>query len=313
MLPILFSIGGVSVSSFGLFLALGFLVAVFVAWRIAKAYDLNEGKILDLAILTFFGGIIFARILYVILNWPIFEDFSRIFHINLYPGLTFWGGLLGGAAILKLFTLRTKLNFWQIADIASVGLMIGLAFGSMGCLLGGCEYGIVSSLPFAVSVVGLIGRRFPISAIEAIVFLLFFFWLWKSAIRFHFHGKIVSLALILVGLERFLTENLKGDKQLFISSPLIYKGQVASLVILVIGVGIYYYRSKRNFLEDISFILLVFTTAKKRDLVLQRISKSWYNTKIGWSVKLSKTQTYLKTLPVRFKRKLNVKPTPRNY
>lgn len=313
MLPVLLSIGGVSISSFGLFLALGFLVAVFVAWRIANAYDLNEGKILDLAILTFFGGIISARILYVILNGAMFEDISRVFMINLYPGLTFWGGLLGSTVILKLLTLRAKLNFWQIADIAAVGLMIGLAFGSVGCFLGGCEVGIASSLPFAVSIVGFIGKRFPISAIEAVIFLLFFVWLWKSAIRFHFHGKIFSLALILLGLERFFTENLKGDSQVFILSPLIYRGQIVSLAIFIIGFMIYYYRSKRNFLEDVLFILQIFTTPKKRDLVLQRISKSWYNTKIGWSIKLSKTKQSLRTLPVKFKRKLNVKPTPRNY
>lgn len=305
MLPVLFSISGISISSFGLFLALGFLAAVFVAWRIAKAYDLNESKIMDLAILVFFGGIICARILYVILNREIFADFSRVFLINLYPGLTFWGGLLGGVIILKLLTLQAKLNFWQIADLGAVGLMIGLAFGSFGCFLGGCEVGTISSLPFAMSTVGFIGKRFPISAIEGLVFLLVFYWLWKSAVRFHFHGKIVSFALMFLGLERLLTENLKADKQML--TP------IASLLIFTLGLVTYYYRSKRSFVKDLSFIPSIFTTSKTRDLLLQRISKSCYNIKIGWSVKLGKTKTYLKTFPSKFKSKLNVKSTPRNY
>ena len=176
MLPVLFSISGVPISSFGLFLAVGFLVAVFVAWRIAKAYDLSEGKILDLAILVFFGGIISARIFYISLNWAIFGDVSHVFLINLYPGFTFLGGLFGGAVILRLLTLRSKLNFWQIADIGSVGLIIGLTFGSVGCFLGGCEVGIVSSLPFAISTVGFIGKRFPVSVVMEKCYQVSFSW-----------------------------------------------------------------------------------------------------------------------------------------
>lgn len=302
MLPVLFSIGPVSVSSFGFFLIVGFLSALFVTWRIAKAYDLDEGKIFDFAIFTFLGGLIFARLVFVILNWPIFSNFFNIFRINLYPGFTFWGGLLGGIITLKLLTIRAKLNFWQISDLASVGLMIGLVFGSFGCFLSGCSYGIVSESLLALPVTGLIGKRFPISIIESIIFLIFFCWLWKDAIRFHFQGKIFSLALILLGLERFLTESYKGDSQFLTFPSFLYRGQAVSLLIIFIGIAVYYYRSKRNFVGDMKFIPQVFYVQKKRDLVIQTFSKTWYNTKVGWKIKLDK-----------IRKKINVKPTPKNY
>lgn len=295
MLPVLFTIGPISVSSYGFFLILGFLSALFVTWRIAKAYDLDEIKIFDFAVAIFLSGLIFARLAFVLINLSGFKDFPRIFQINLYPGFTFWGGFLGGMLVLLLLIRRAKLNFWQIADIASVGLMIGLTFGSIGCFLGGCGYGIVSSSPIAMPVVGLIGKRLPISLFEAFAFLIFFYWFWKAALKFHFQGKIFAMALIFLGIERFIAENWKGSSQ-------NWNGQIVSFLIFAIGVFIYYLRSKRNFIEDIKSMLQAFYVQKKRDLVLQTFSKNWYNAKVGWKIKLNK-----------IKKKINVKPTPGNY
>lgn len=304
MLPILFSAGSIPVSSFGFFLGLGFLAAVFVSWRLAKAYDLDESKILDLALLTFFGGLIFARAYFVFLNFNYFNRFFDVFLINLYPGLSLWGGLIGGVISLKLLTLRAKLNFWQIIDLASVGLIIGLVFGSFGCFLGGCGYGGVSSLPFAVSVVGLIGKRFPIPFFESLIFLIFYLWLWKAATRFHFNGKIISSALIFLGIEKFFAEGFRGNG---------WNEQIAPSIVFIIGLLIYYNRSKRSLTQDISSVISSLTVAKKRTLLLQRSAKYWYNIKIGWKIKLNKTINNLQLLPVKLKKKLNVKSTPRNY
>ncbi|MDD2823358.1 MAG: prolipoprotein diacylglyceryl transferase [Candidatus Daviesbacteria bacterium] len=304
MLPILFSIGPVPVSSFGLFLGLGFLAAMFVSWRIAKAYDIDQAKILDLGLLTFFGGLIFARIYFVLFNLNYFNNISYVFLINLYPGLSLWGGLIGGALTLKLLAARAKLNFWQIADLATVGLMMGLVFGSIGCTLGGCGYGVTSSLPIAVSVVGLIGKRLPVPFFEALIYLMFFFWLWKSATRFHFNGKIMAIAFMLLGAERFFADYFReGD----------WQGQLAPLALFIIGFVIFYLRAKRAPTDDIFSIIDSFSTSKKRNLLLQRFIKHCYNSKIQWKIKLGKTRTSLLLLPNKIKRKLNVKSTPRNY
>lgn len=304
MLPVLFSVGSIPISSFGLFLALGFLAATFISWRIAKAYDLDESKILDFGLLTFFGGLIFARIYFVLFNLNYFSNISYVFLINLYPGLSLWGGILGGVLTLKLLTLRAKLNFWQIADLASVGFIMGLVFGSFGCFLGGCGYGIISSSPISITAVGLIGKRLPISLIEVFVYLIFFFWLWKAATRFHFNGKIISSALIFLGLEKFLAEYFKESS--------IY-GKIAPLILFAVGIVIYYVRSKRVFTEDLVSIIQSLSSGKKRNLLLQRFIKHCYNAKIEWKIRLGKTKNSLQQLPGKIRKKLNVKPTPRNY
>ena len=74
MFPVLFSIGKITVSSFGVFLTLGFLFGVFLVWRLTRAWELNEEKILDLTMLTFIGGLIGARIYFLMENWQLFSN-----------------------------------------------------------------------------------------------------------------------------------------------------------------------------------------------------------------------------------------------
>ncbi|TSC64167.1 MAG: phosphatidylglycerol:prolipoprotein diacylglycerol transferase [Microgenomates group bacterium Gr01-1014_93] len=133
MLPVLFSIGPIPVSSFGLFLSLGFIYGSFLVWRLARAWELNEEKVLDLIILTFFGGLLGARIFFVTLNFDFFkEDLFKILLITKYPGINFWGGFLGGWLTLFIFAKRLKFNFLQVADIAAIGFTGALILGDIG-------------------------------------------------------------------------------------------------------------------------------------------------------------------------------------
>jgi phosphatidylglycerol---prolipoprotein diacylglyceryl transferase len=126
MLPVLLALGPITVSSFGFFLALAFLWGTFLVWRLARAWDLDGEKTLDLVLLTFFGGVVGARLFFISLNFDFFsEDFFRIILITKYPGLSFWGGLLGGWLTLAFMAKRLKQDLWQVADLASVGLLAG--------------------------------------------------------------------------------------------------------------------------------------------------------------------------------------------
>ena len=141
MLPVLFTVGPISVSSFGFFLSIGFLFATFLVWRLARAWQFDEEKTLDLILLAFFGGVIGARILFFILNFTFFsDDLTKVVLITKYPGLNFWGGFLGGLLTLSFFANRFKLNFYQVADLAAVGFLAGLVLGDVGCFFGGCGY-----------------------------------------------------------------------------------------------------------------------------------------------------------------------------
>lgn len=301
MLPVLLTIVGVPISSFGLFMAVAFLVSLVVIWRVARSYDFNEEKILDLSMLTFFGALIGARIYFVLLNTVIFDDWTKILLINRYPGLSFWGGLLGGLLTLRFFCQRLKVSFWQMADFTAVAALIGLVLGDIGCFLGGCEYGIPSSSVFATTVVGLVGKRFPVAVLESLLLLVVFFWLWKQAIRFHFAGKIVALFMILIGVIKFFLEFYRGDSTLVLSW--ISLGHLFSLMSAVLGTVIFYSQSRRSWQSDLQYLLTLPMRPDEQRILLLTLRKGWYNQRVLWALKMDQGWRSLK-------RKLHVKSTP---
>ena len=296
MLPVAFTIFNYPVSSFGIFLIMGFLVGIFLIWRLSRAWDLDEEKILDLTLLTFLGGLFGARIYFVLEHLSIFTpNLTKIILINKFPGFSFWGGFLGGWLTLFFLAKNKKEDFWQLADIAVIGFLGSLIFSDLGCFLGGCNVGVKTNLFFAVPVVGLIGRRFPVQILEALLFSGVLFNIWSQAIRFHARGKIVSLSLIYIGIIKFFIEPLKQNHD---------ERKILSLVLFFLGITIYYKVMRKNLILDIKRVGISFskiiTNPDFRKLVFDRFNKYWYNqtTLFFWNIKNFKK--IIKRFNVRF-------------
>lgn len=289
MFPVLFTIWKLSISSLGVFLIISFFLAIFLVWRLARAWDLDEEKVLDLFLLTFFGGFIFSRIYFCLNNFQFFGyHFSKWLFVTKYPGFSFWGGILGGWFSLYIFAKRLKLDFWQVADIASVGLLGGLILSDLGCFFGGCNVGLKSNLFFAVPMVGVIGKRLPIQIIEALLLSLVLVKIWSKATHFHLRGKIVSLTLMFLGLTKLILEPLKDQRG---------QGAYFDLLLTILGITIFYRMTKRNILSDLKSAFW-FIVSRKR--VLQYISKTWYNQKVYFSWKFRNIKKGLKRFNVKF-------------
>lgn len=298
MFPVLFSLGQVSISSYGVFLVLGFLMGVFLIWRLSRAWDLDEEKILDITLLTILGGLIGARIYFVLWHLQFFlSNPLGVLLFYKYPGFSFWGGVVAGFLALYFFTRRKNQDFWMIADIASVGFLGGLILADLGCFLGGCGLGIESSAFFAVQMVGQIGKRFPIQALDALATFLAFLNLWSSATRFHPRGKIFSLSLIYLGLIKLLTEPARVSHEDFF----------LSLALLLFGVSIFYKVTKRKLTTDlknfVTFIYRLTTSSAVRKFAIDRLKKYWYNQKTGVSWKLRNLKRFLRRFNVRVSHK----------
>lgn len=308
MLPVLFSIGPISISSFGFFLALGFLYGALLVWRLARAWDLEEEEILDLVLLVFFGGLIGARVYFVLLHPSFFDDLFKAFLITKYPGFSFWGALLGGWLSLFYFTRRFKLNFWQIADIAVVGFLGGLILGDIGCLLGSCSVGVRSESFLAVNMVGVIGKRFPTPALEALLLIMILRSLWPKATHFHIAGQILSWGLIYLGLVKFILEFFRQEQG---------AGYIFSLVLSTLGVAVFYKISKRSPLADlrqfISNTIRFITENQFRNVVLSNTSKGWYNYFSSVALSQQVSWTKLGKFLNKFLKKIHVKPTPKDF
>lgn len=300
MLPTLFTIGTKSVSSFGVFLALGFLTGLFLIWRLARAWDLDEEKVLDLALLTFLGGLIGARVYFFFEHPQLFaENFFRIILFNKYPGFSFWGAFLGGWLTLYLFSRRKKMDFWLLSDIASVGFLGGLILSNLGCLLGSCSVGIQSNLFFAVNMANSAGKRFPTQGLEAVLLSLVLLGIWSTATHFHIRGKIVGLTLVYVGMIKFLMEPLKVN----------HEGLVLSLMLSFLGMTILYRVTKRNLIADLKtagfFIPKLIMDSNLRKSVTDKFKKNWYNQITSALWKLRSLKKLLWRVYVRFSYKNN--------
>lgn len=281
MLPVLFSIGSINISSYGVFLALGFLFGVFLIWRLARAWDLDEEKTLDLTLLTFIGGLTGARIYFILEHFSIFTVSPlNIILINKTPGFNFWGGILGGWLILFLFARRFRMDFWQLADITIVGLLGGLIVSNLGCFLGGCNIGIPTRAFFGVMMAGNLGKRWPVQLIEAILLTFSLIKLWSQAAHFHQRGKIISLGFISVGMIKLLLEPFKQN----------HSQGILPLVLVLLGLTILYRVTKQNPITQLKslgkFLVKFIADSGKRKEAIQNLGKSWYNRKVafGWKI-----------------------------
>ena len=158
------------------------------------------------------------------------EDYNLSYFALRSGGLTFYGGMVPTAIVILLITWRRKYKVWQVADVVAPALMLGLAFGRIGCFLNGCCWGLVKEdgfwSHFTVSFPkGCEAYRYavdsahsghsmplvatqPISSLAVFGLFLFLSWFfWKK----HRNGEVFVLMCGLYSLFRFLIEFLRGD------------------------------------------------------------------------------------------------------
>lgn len=233
---------------YGVMVAVGFLAGMLIMqWRASRA-GIAANRVSDLAMAAIVGGLVGARLFYVLLN---FRDYSaapmEILRID-RGGLVYYGGFIGAALAIYWLSRRLALDTGRVADLAAVGLPLGQAIGRLGCFLNGCCFGKVSELPWSViypyapsdasshlqvwltqKEAGLLtveaaAARFlpesgfyqclpvhPVQLYQAILNLAIFGLLLAAAPRVKPPGRLLALYMISYGICRGLIEFLRGD------------------------------------------------------------------------------------------------------
>jgi len=141
------------IPSYGVMLMCGFLLSLYIAQRRAKRLHIGANDVFDAAVAMLVAGVVGSRVFFVVAQWHRFRanpfDIIRIDK----GGLVFYGGLIGGAAVLLFIVVRKKLRLFPVLDLVMSVVPLGHAFGRMGCFLNGCCFGKITR--------SWIGVRFP--------------------------------------------------------------------------------------------------------------------------------------------------------
>jgi len=149
-----------TVKSYGLMMVIGFLACVSLISRLSRDFTANPQHITNAALYALVGGVIGARLFFVLHYFDKFRsNLLEVFAIW-QGGLELAGGVFTAIIIILLYIWYNKLPVRRYLDVLAIGLMLALVFGRIGCFLNGCCYGKPTELPWAV--------RFPYNSIAYI-------------------------------------------------------------------------------------------------------------------------------------------------
>jgi phosphatidylglycerol:prolipoprotein diacylglycerol transferase len=148
---------GFPVRGYGVMLVIAAISGMSLAYVRFRQAGLNPELLFSLAFWMFILGIVGGRVFYVVEYWEtIYAPMplgTAIVEALKYAngGLVVYGALFGAAAAFIWFARRHRLPMLALADMIAPSLVVGLAFGRIGCLLNGCCFGGVSDVPWAVT------------------------------------------------------------------------------------------------------------------------------------------------------------------
>jgi phosphatidylglycerol---prolipoprotein diacylglyceryl transferase len=146
----LLEIGGFTLRSYGVVVAIAILLAVGVAHYLAKGTTYQK-HIPNMAVYIVLGAIVGARIWHVFFfQWPYYsQHLSEIFAIW-NGGIAIQGALVGGFITAVVYTGVHKISFWELADIAAPAIILGQAIGRIACFLNGDAFGSPTGTGFGI-------------------------------------------------------------------------------------------------------------------------------------------------------------------
>jgi phosphatidylglycerol:prolipoprotein diacylglycerol transferase len=229
---------GLTLQSFGLMMALGFVVAGIAAGRHLVELGRPVDWAYEMVFAALVGGVVGSRLWWVGQNWSSAHH-DLLGSLFSGTGLVWYGGAIGGAlCVLAWARWRGVLDLLTV-DVAAVPLAAGYAIGRIGCQLAGDgDYGKPWNGPWAMAyphgTVPTTVRVHPTPVYEFLAMGLVAALLWRWRHRWR-PGTLFALYLVLAGVERFLVEFVRRNEPVLLG---LTQPQVISIV-MIAGGGAY--------------------------------------------------------------------------
>ncbi len=232
-----FDVFGLSIKSFGMVFALGFLACGLLVARRLRELDKPVDWAYEIVFAALVGGLVGARAYFVIQNYSQVEH-NLLGSIFSGSGLVWYGGAIGGAiGVIGWMRWRGAIEL-RMFDMCVTALALGYAIGRIGCQVSGDgDYGIRSSLPWAMGYPhgtvptppGVTVQPTPIYETLAMGLVAYLLWHLRDRVR---PGVVCALYCLLSGLERFLVEFIRRNHEIVAG---LTAAQIESVVLMIVG------------------------------------------------------------------------------
>ncbi len=256
-----FTLFGVDVYWYGVFIALAFLIGLQIAVYNAKRFDFKSDYFYDFIPIGMIFAIIGARLYYVIFSFSYYKDhLDEIFSLR-DGGLGVYGGIILAFTALYIFTRVKKLNFLLMCDLAIPGVALGQAIGRMGNFFNKEAFGgytdnlfamrirtdVAAFIPKGMEILNINGAEYiqvhPTFLYEAILDISIFVFLMIFLKKKKFDGHIFFLYIVLYSFGRFFIESLRQDQLLFLGIPI---SMIVSFVAFISAIALIIIFSKKR-------------------------------------------------------------------
>lgn len=245
MFPVILEIGAFKIYSYGLMLALGFIVTGMLFKRELKRVNLSPQMGDYIIIGAMVSGVLGAKI------YSGIEGFIETGEISLRDlfsgsGLVWYGGLVAGTLTVLIIIRLSHVSIMNVLDLVAPLLILGYGIGRMGCFLSGDgDYGPPTDLPWGMAfpngTVPTVERVHPTPLYEIALSLMIFAFLWKMRKRDWPTGWMFGMYLILAGVERFVTEYWRLTLKVAYGFTM---AQILSVFMMIFGAGLVFYSLK---------------------------------------------------------------------
>lgn len=245
MNKVAFSLLGIDIMWYGILIAIGMVIALYIDMYESERVGLDKDTIIDLAFYIIPLGIVGARIYYVLFSWDQYAaNPITAFDIR-GGGLAIHGGILAGIITGYVFSRVKKIDFFKLSDVVILGVPLAQSIGRWGNYINKEAHGGPTNLPWGVMVDG--QKVHPTFLYESVWNLIVFIILFRTRKNNKYEGQLLVEYMMLYSLGRFFIEGLRTDSLMF--GP-IRMAQFISMLGIIIGIILHFILKNREIVKN---------------------------------------------------------------
>ena len=231
---------------YAIFIVVAIGIGLLLCKKDEGKYNIKFEDILTMILIVIPIAIICARLYYVIFRLDYYTN-NPLEIINIRDGgLAIYGGIIGGATTVLVYSRLKKFNFLDLLDYIVPYLALGQAIGRWGNFFNQEAFGIETK---SILRMGIIENSkyievHPTFLYESICNLVIFVILHLIKNKRSYKGQILYIYLTLYGFVRFVIEGIRADS-LMIGNFRV--SQLLSIILFVVfGIALMYRMIKKK-------------------------------------------------------------------